>query len=432
MKSFLKKCIPEFVFSFYYFLWAYIGTLVYRFPSKEMIIIGITGTKGKTSTSNLIWSVLQHSGIKTGMISTANIRIGDEEIPNTFHMSMPGRFFIQKTLRQMVKRGCKVAIVETTSQGIMQFRHIGIAYDVAIFTNLSPEHIEAHGGYENYKKAKGKLFEVLSKSKTKFFNQKEFSKTILANVDSKDAEYFLEFPATKKQTFSLSAPSDFRATHIQLSDTGSTFEVQNHTFALDLPGNFNIYNAIPAIVVGEMFDLSLDIISTNLQKLHSIPGRMEEIKNEKGFRVFVDYAHEPAGLQAVIETANQMKSGEGRSLVLLGCAGGGRDKDRRGIMGSTAGRYADIVVVSDDEPYEEDPQDILNAIKKGAEESGKKEHENLFVIGDRREGIKKMLSLAKAGDILVFTGMGHQIVRVVGKETIPWVEKEIIQEELGR
>ncbi len=430
MKTILKKILPNSFFNLYFFLWAYVSSLLYGSPSKKMIIIGITGTKGKTSTSNFIWSVLEHAGIKTGIISTANIRIGTKEFPNTFHMSMPGRTFLQKTLRKMVNEGCKVAVVETTSQGIMQYRHIGIDYDVAIFTNLSPEHIEAHGSYENYKQAKGRLFEVLTKSKTKLFKGNLFPKTIIANIDSKDADYFLSFGAVRKQTFSMSASSDIRPTSIVLSDKGSSFEVFGHTFSLGLPGNFNIYNALPAIAIGRLFDIPLETIATNLTKINVISGRMEEVQTGKGFRVFVDYAHEPAGLQAVIETANQLKQTGSKSIVLVGAPGGGRDKGKRAPMGRVAGAHADIVVVSDDEPYEEDPQDILNAIKKGAEESGKKEHENLFVIGDRREGIKKMLSLAKAGDILVFTGMGHQTVRAVGKEAVSWVEKEIVKEEL--
>ncbi len=432
MKTLLKRITPKWFLSLYHYCFAVFANLVYGIPSRKMLVIGITGTKGKTSTANFVWSVLQKSGIKTGIISTANIRVGEVEEENNFHMTMPGRFFVQKTLSRMVKAGCEVAIVETTSQGIVQFRHIGVQYDVAIFTNLTPEHIESHGSFENYKLAKGKMFEALSTYKQKVWRGKRFLKTIIANSDDQSSSYFLNFKSEVKKTFSMGQPSDYKATDVELKENATEFSVNGAKYKISIPGFFNIYNALPAIVVGELVGLSQDKIATGLCFLDSISGRLEEVYNVKGFRVFVDYAHEPAGLQSVIEVGNNLKLKEGKTIVLVGCAGGGRDKARRSVMGNVAGKYSDVVVVSDDEPYEEDPKEILNEIKKGAIEAGKIEGENLFVIGDRREGIKKALSLAKSGDAVIFTGLGHQKVRMIGKEAVEWVERVVVEEELKK
>lgn len=432
MKTLIKKLLPKRFLSSYHFLFAWFANVLFRIPSKKLIIIGITGTKGKTSVANFVWSVLQKNGIKTGIISTANIRIGDREEENTMHMTMPGRFFVQKTLKRMVDNKCEVAIVETTSQGIVQFRHIGVRYDIAIFTNLTPEHIESHGSFENYKKAKGEMFKMVSRYPNKRWRGREIEKTIIANADDENSLFYLNFDAQKKLTYSVARDSDAKAEHLLVKEKGVLFDVDKSKFTLSLAGEFNVYNALPAVLVGRLFNLSDEQVASGLVSLGGIAGRMEEVACNKGFQVFVDYAHEPAGLESVIKSANKLKKEGGRSIVLLGAAGGGRDKARRPIMGKVAGSFADIVVVSDDEPYEEDPLEILNAVKQGALEAGKVEGSDLFVISDRREGVKKALQVAKEGDVVVFTGLGHQKIRVVGKQEIPWVEKEVVKEELAK
>lgn len=296
--------------------------MLFRIPSKKLIIIGITGTKGKTSVANFVWSVLQKNGIKTGIISTANIRIGDREEGNTMHMTMPGRFFVQKTLKRMVDSECEVAIVETTSQGIVQFRHIGVRYDIAIFTNLTPEHIESHGSFENYKKAKGEMFKMVSRYPNKRWRGREIEKTIIANADDENSSFYLNFDAQKKLTYSVAHDSDAKAEHVLVEEKGVLFDVGKSKFTLSLAGEFNVYNALPAVLVGRLFNLSDEQIASGLVSLGGIAGRMEEISCNKGFRVFVDYAHEPAGLESVIKSANKLKKEGGRSIVLLGAAGG--------------------------------------------------------------------------------------------------------------
>jgi UDP-N-acetylmuramyl-tripeptide synthetase len=373
------------------------------------------------------------------MITTANVKIGEEEILNPFHMTMPGRFKIQRFLKEMYKKGVEVAIVETTSQGIAQFRHIGIDYDVAIFTNLTPEHIDAHKTFENYKKTKGKLFEVVSKSAHKKFRGKEFPKTIITNADSEHASYFASFDADQKITFGINNPCSHKAENIAVTATGSSFYVDGQNFELSIPGVFNIQNALPAIVVGEIFGESVEEIAKGVKNLKLIPGRMEEIyegsADESGkqlFKVFVDYAHEKQSMTYVVEAGNAMKADGGRLIILLGAEGGGRDKAKRKDMGEIVGRSADIVVVSNVDPYEDDPTQIVEDIARVAEANGKRRGENLFVIEDRREGISNALRHAKVGDVVIITGKGAEQSMIIGGKSIPWDDRGVVREELRK
>ncbi len=430
LKNFLKKIIPKKIFDIYHFSLAWIASFVFRFPSKKMIIIGVTGTKGKTSTINYLWSVLEYGGIKTGVITTANVRIGETEILNPFHMTMPGRFVIQKFLHRMVSEGCRCAIVETTSQGIAQFRHIGIDYDVAIFTNLTPEHIDAHKTFENYKMMKGKLFETLSHSATKYFDNKPFPKTIIANADSEYAPFFLSFDAPRKEAFSMNLSGAYKADNVLFQKDGVSFEVGKEKYSLQIPGVFNVYNALPAIIIGHIFGISKEKIKRGLHHLSVIPGRMEEISLGQDFRLFVDYAHEKYSMTFVTETANLLKQKGAKSIILLGAEGGGRDKSKRAVMGEIVGKNADIVVVSNVDPYDDDPQEILEDIARAAVAAGKSRNKNLFVIEDRREGIRKCLEEAKTGDVVIIACKGAEQSMIIGGDSIPWDDRTVVKEEL--
>ncbi|MDO8505963.1 MAG: UDP-N-acetylmuramoyl-L-alanyl-D-glutamate--2,6-diaminopimelate ligase [bacterium] len=430
MKKLLKKLLSKkFVLVYHYFV-ALFATLYYGFPSKKMIIIGVTGTKGKTSTINFIWSCLQAGGYKTGIISTANIRIGEKEFLNKYHMTMPGRFTIQKLMAQMVKNGCKFCIVETTSEGIKQYRHIGVYYDTAVFTNLSPEHLEAHGGsFEKYKQMKAKMFAALSSHK-KVIAGKEIEKIIIANKDSEYADYFLNFKADKKITFALKKEADYIADNIQETNEGVDFEVAKVIFKIRILGKFNVYNALPAIVVCRLVGISDYLISKGLLELQTIPGRMEKIDEGQNFTVIVDYAHERESMTHILDTANSMKKMGAKVIILLGAEGGGRDKAKRPIMGELAAKMAEYVIVSNVDPYEDDPKQILEDIAVSAEKFGKVRDQNLFVIEDRRLGIRKALSLAQINDVVLITGKGAEQSIVIGGKRLSWDDREVVREEL--
>jgi len=430
MKKLLKKLLPEKFVLLYHGLVAIFAVIFYAFPSNKMIIIGVTGTKGKTSTINFIWSCLTAGGYKTGIISTANIRIGEKEFLNKYHMTMPGRFTIQKLMAQMVKDDCKFCIVETTSEGIKQYRHIGVYYDIAVFTNLSPEHLEAHGrSFEKYKHMKSKMFAVLS-FHNKIIGGKKIEKIIIANNDSEHAEYFLNFKADKKITFAINNNADYVADNIQETNTGVSFEMEKAIFKIDILGKFNVYNALPAIIIGRLFGINDYLISKGLIELKIIPGRMEMIDESQNFMVLVDYAHEKKSITNILQTANTMKKPGTKTIILLGAEGGGRDKAKRPIMGELAAKMADFVIVSNVDPYSDDPKQILEDIAIASEKFGKIRNQNLFVIEDRRKGIKKALSLAKMDDIVLITGKGAEQSIVIGGKRYAWDDRSVVREEI--
>ncbi len=432
MKKIIKKYLPFFLLTPYYYLIAMLGAVIYHFPSKKMVVIGVTGTKGKTSAINYIWSCLTAGGIKTGLISTANVKIGDKETLNKYHMTMPGRFVIQKLMAEMVKAGCQYCLVEVTSEGIKQKRDVGIIFDTAIFTNLTPEHLPSHGGsFEKYKEAKGKLFEKLMK-KSKRINGTKVDRTIIVNNDSEYADYFRNFDADKKIAFGIKKQADLQAKKIQEKSDGVAFSVADRDYQLSILGAFNVYNALPAIIVARLAGVSYEDISAGLKKLHLIPGRMEKIEEGQKFLVLVDYAHEKESMTNVLTTANNLKEAGSRTIVLLGAEGGGRDKTKRVLMGEIVGRLADYVFVTNVDPYDDDPKSIIEDIAQVAEKGGKVRGQNLFTIEDRRESINKALSLARENDVVLITGKGAEQSMIIGDKTIPWDDRMVVREELKK
>ncbi|MBI4920051.1 UDP-N-acetylmuramoyl-L-alanyl-D-glutamate--2,6-diaminopimelate ligase [Candidatus Azambacteria bacterium] len=438
LKSKIKYFIPEKFISFYHFCLAVCAAFYYGRPSKKMVVIGITGTKGKTSTANFIWSVLNSAGYKTGLVGTANIRIGDVEILNKYHMTMPGRFVLQKFLKEMVAAGCGYCVVETTSQGIKQWRHYGIVYDIAIFTNLSPEHLESHGGFEEYKAAKGKLFAALANGGYKIIGGRKIEKIIIANYDNSHKDYYLNFGADKKITFGLSG-GDFMARNIKNIPAGLEFYIDSYKYVLNIFGRYNAYNALPAIIVGSVFGISRDKIADGLRSLKVIPGRMEKIDEGQDFLVFVDYAHEKQSMTAALVAARELIGEEGKSseragkvVVLFGSEGGGRDKAKRYDLAEVAAKMANFLIITSTDPYEENPKELCEEIAKTAEKFGKTKNENLFAIEDRRKGIAKALSLAGKNDVVLIAGKGAEQSMIVGEKHIPWDDRIVVREELSK
>ncbi len=432
MKNIIKKILPEKVLLVRHYLFAMMATIYYRHPSKKMIIIGVTGTKGKTSATNFIWSTLTAMGFKTGIISTANIRIGEEEMINDFHMTMPGRFAIQRFLRKMANKGCDICVVETTSEGIKQYRHKGVLYDIMVFTNLTPEHLPSHeGSFEKYKEAKGVVFKELS-THSKSINREPVKKTIIANRDSEHADYYLSFDADRKVTFALDNKADYKAENITEKEEGVSFTVQKEEYSLSIPGSFNVYNALPALAIGNLLEGKTEDIKKGLLSLKVIPGRVEEVKNKQNFKVYIDYAHEKESITQILKTGNGIKAKNGKVIILLGAEGGGRDKSKRAAMGEISAKMADYVVVSNVDPYEDDPTEIAEDIAVAAEKNGKKREEDLFVIEDRREGINKALSLAQPGDVVLITGKGVEPTITIDGKIYPWDDKKVTEEELEK
>jgi UDP-N-acetylmuramoyl-L-alanyl-D-glutamate--2,6-diaminopimelate ligase len=390
---------------FYHWLLSFAGAVRYGYPSRRLTMIGITGTKGKTTTAQYLTSILEEAGFKTASLSSLRFRILGKERKNDYKMTMPGRFVIQEFLRVAVRAGVTHVVLEVTSEGIRQFRHKNIKWHTLVFTNLSPEHIESHGGYENYRKTKGRLFS-------------ERHATSIINLDDQEAEYFLSFPAKKKVGFRIKSEilnlkskisSVVAAENIALKNNGAEFTLLGEKMSIDLPGEFNVYNALAAGTAALEFGVSLEKISAGLANAGHIPGRMEEINEGQPFRVVVDYAHTPDSLRAVYKTLKANEAKSCKLICVLGAAGGGRDKWKRPEFGKIAAEYCAEVFVTNEDPYDEDPQTIMDEIVAGYV-AAKGSDASLHKVLDRREAIKAALKSARPGDVVVMTGKGAESV----------------------
>lgn len=392
MKAIIKKIIPSFLIGWYHFGLAFLGALIYGFPSKKIKVIGVTGTNGKSTVVYLISRIFQEAGIKAGSLSSIKFQIGDKEWPNKLKMTMPGRFTIQKMMRRAVKENCQYFILEVTSEGIKQFRHKFIDFSLAVFTNLSPEHIEAHKGFENYKKAKGELFKT--------------AKGIhVINIEDEHADYFLRFPAEKKYTYGLEK-GDINNRDLKVN--------------LLLPGQFNVANALAAMAVGRSQGIDQIVCRRAVESVKVIPGRMEEIISYP-FKVVVDYAFTPNALEKVYQT---LKTDAKNLICVLGACGGGRDKWKRKVLGQIAERHCQKIIVTNEDPYDEDPWKIIGEVV-GSTRAEK--------ILDRREAIRKALTQAKEGDTVIITGKGSEPwICLKGGKKMAWDDRAVAGEEFSK
>ncbi|MDP3985499.1 MAG: UDP-N-acetylmuramoyl-L-alanyl-D-glutamate--2,6-diaminopimelate ligase [bacterium] len=429
MKSWLKKHIPQAWLIAYHKGLAVFAAFWYGHPSDNLFVIGVTGTNGKSTTVNLIADVLRATGEKVGLTSTVNFRIGDKEWLNDKKMTMLGRFALQRLLRDMVSAKCRYAVIETSSEGLAQFRHLGINYDVAVFLNLTPEHIESHGGFENYKAAKGNLFTHLMRFPKKSFDTTELPKTSVINLDSPHAEYFLAFPADQKIGFrttgtnSVVADRIFDASALQATQDGCRFMVDGVPFELALLGGWNISNALAAISVGSVFGIPLQNMRDALARIPGIPGRMERIDEGQNFTVIVDYAPQPQAVEKVYEFIKLIP--HERIIHVLGSTGGGRDKSRRPKLGALAGSAAQVVIVTNEDPYDDDPMEIINQVAEGAVQAGKRDGVDLFRILNRRTAIEKAIEMAQPNDLVLLTGKGsEQAIVTKNLQKVPWDERD--------
>ena len=415
LKQILKKFAPAFLISWYHFLWAFFGAVFYGFPGRKIKVIGITGTNGKTTTANLICAILEEAGYKVAVASSIKFKIGQKEQENKFKMTMPGRAYLQKFLRQAVKAKCEYAIIEATSEGVLQHRHRFIDFQTMVFTNLSAEHIERHKGFENYRAAKGEYF-------------KACKGTHIVNLDDENIEYFLKFPAAQKFGYSLGISNfqTIKAENVREENSGCYFSVQGADFYLPLIGKFNVYNALAAICVELSQGVSLAVCQKALAKVNGVPGRMEEVVISP-FRVVVDYAFTPNALEQVYQTLiSNFQFPISKLVCVLGACGGGRDKWKRPILGQIAAKYCDDIILTNEDPYDEPSMDIINQIAEGA-------GERVIKILDRREAIRKALELARPGDTVVITGKGCEPwICVENEKRVVWDDRQVVREEFEK
>lgn len=436
MIRFLKSLVPSPAVRAYHGVLSRLAAARYGRPSDELIVVGVTGTNGKTTAAILAAKALEASGFPTGLTSTALFKIGGREWLNDRKMTMLGRFRLQRLLREMVRAGCAYAVIETSSQGIVQHRHRNINYDVVVFTNLTPEHIEAHGGFENYKRTKIELFRHAARSPRKIFNGVAIPKIAVLNADDPHAADFA-VPGFDRIVWYGAADgtsADVAAKDIRLGPDRVSFSVDGVPVTVRLPGRVNVENALAAIAAATALGLPLDSVAGRLGDVEGIPGRFERIDEGQPWTVIVDYAPEPASLGRLYETVQEMP--RTKLIHVLGSCGGGRDVARRSVLGRMAGERADLVIVTNEDPYDDDPRAIMEQVADGARAAGKKDGESLLVVEDRREAIFEAMRRANPGDLVLLTGKGcEQAIMSAGGKRIPWderiVAREAIRERLG-
>ncbi len=416
-RTLIKRLLPKQVFKFfqpyYHFLLSYWGAVKYLHPSRNIMVIGVTGTKGKSSTTELLAHLLRSDGKKVASLSTIQFSIDGKAERNLYKMTMPGRFFVQKFLREAVDAGCTHAVVEITSEGAKQYRHRFIDIDALVFTNLTPEHIESHGSFEKYKSAKLSIAKAVEGSPKR-------PRYLVSNIDDEHGDDFLNFNVENKLPYSLKD-----ITLHSLHKDGVSLVIDNVTIRVPLVGLFNVYNTLAAITLARALGVSLTTIQNSLRELPPLRGRVEHFNSplgsNKNITAIVDYAHTPDSLTKLYEAFPDRYK-----VCVLGNTGGGRDTWKRPEMGAIAEKYCDEIILTNEDPYDENPEKIVNEMKKGMTENAP-----VKIIMDRHEAIKQAIQATPPEGCVLISGKGTDpyIMGPNGTKII-WSDADVVQELL--
>lgn len=392
----------------------------YGYPAKNLKVIAVTGTNGKTTTCNYLNEILKEAGYKTAMFTTAVIEVAGKRKINDLNATVATTERMQQFFREAKKDKVDYVVLEITSHALQQHKLSTVPIEVAVMTNLTQDHLDYHKTMENYAKAKGILFA----SDPKF---------IVLNRDDDWFEFFDKYKAlAQKITYGEHQDAEARIDRTKLYKKGSeaTIVIDHQTkleLATALPGKFNIYNMTAAASAAYLLGVSIKDIVEGVANLEGVPGRFERVVEGKGFDVIVDYAHTPDALDKLLESAKTITKNR---IILVFGATGDRDKGKRPIMGEIAAKYADRIVLTDDESYSEDPHSIRDQVREGIEKAGGSI--KLTELGDRREAIAKALSIAMKGDTVLITGMGHEQFRIVNGERLPWNDGDVVREIMAK
>ncbi len=410
---------------FYHKTLAALASIYYGFPANKMTVIAVTGTKGKSTTCNMIHAILSEAGKKVGMLTTVNFKIGAEEIANDSEQTTLGPFPLQYMLNKMQKAGCEIIILEVTSHAIIQSRIWGINIDTAVFSNLAHEHLDYHGDMESYRNAKGLIFKDLNPSPRKA----GVPKIAIINADDPEHSYFESFQADQQFKYGIQNGA-YNARNLEQRPDGTKFllKIPNGEVEIDLriPGKMNVFNALAAATVGVAFHLNLETIKKALDNMKPVPGRIEVIDSGQPFTVVVDFAHTADSLEQVLAMFKEVT--RGRIITVFGCTGD-RDTAKRPIMGGIAEKYSDYVILTDDDPHTEDHALIAAMVRKGI---SRKEGDGFWQVLDRVEAIRLAISLAKEGDAVLIFGKGSQAYQFLNHKKIPHDDRKVAREILSR
>ena len=391
---------------------SYMAQCFYGYPAREMHGVGITGTKGKTTTSFLVRAIARHAGHKVGLMGTVCTYIGEEEEPAS--LTTPDPIDVQSLLRRMKDAGCDFYVMEVSAHALDLRKLVGMKFDQGIFTNFSQDHLDYFGTMETYRRAKEKFFDPF------------YIGHAVVNADDEAGKYMLgRVPAT---TYGVSVPADAYANEIEILESGVSYRLHWKDVVLPLhlhiSGIFNVYNSMAAAVACLEMGISPEDVKAGLESVTVVPGRIEPLPTHTPYRVILDYAHSPASLESILKTIRQFT--RGRLICVFGC-GGGRDKEKRPIMGEISGRLADFSVLTSDNPRLEDPMDILRAIEEGI----KRITGPYVVIENRREAIRYAMQMGQPGDVIVLAGKGHETYQDIGGQKHPFDEKVVVREILA-
>lgn len=403
----------------------YLAAAYHDFPSRKLVVIGVTGTDGKTTTSTLIHSILQvATRNKAGLISTVNAVIGGERLDTGLHVTTPGAPQIQALLARMVENGLTHVVLEMTSHGLAQGRLNGVDVDVAVLTNLTHEHLDFHGSFENYRAAKGRLFAMLGNA----YRKPGQAKIAVINADDPNADYFAVSPAEKIVRYAIEKEADYRAIGIDYYADGQTLiELGDQTLVTRLLGKFNVYNVLAAAAAAHAVSVRDSLVlREGLLNVETIPGRMERIDEGQGFLAVVDFAHTPNSLRNVLMAAREM----GRRVIAVFGSAGLRDRDKRRLMAETAAELADFTILTAEDPRTESLDEILAIMAAACESKDGVEGKTFIRVHDRGEALFQACRMAGEGDIVIACGKGHEQSMCFGTREYPWDDREALRAAL--
>ncbi|TAK96742.1 UDP-N-acetylmuramoyl-L-alanyl-D-glutamate--2,6-diaminopimelate ligase [Patescibacteria group bacterium] len=428
----MKQMIPQSVKNWYHLGQAIAANVWHGFPSRQIKVIGVTGTNGKTTTVQMITRILEENGQKVAMVSTINFKLGEKEWVNDTKYTTLSPFVVQRFLRQAVNAGCDYVVLETSSHSLDQFRVWGVEYRTAAVTNVTREHLDYHKTMEEYRRAKAKLFVAVQFAVINLDMEQPEEFVMAAGQAETVFGYTLKNPVFNQQALSERADQKFheiKAYDINLALDHASFQIEGVKFSLHLPGEFNIENALAAIGVGLAERINLETMARALEKIGGIPGRLELVPNTHGLKVMIDYAVTPDSLEKLYALVDRIREPNGSVFAVFGACGE-RDRGKRPLMGKIVSRHADVILITNEDPYNEDPQQIIDEVAAGVK--NKVRGENFFIIMDRQEAIRKALQMAKPGDLVIVTGKGAEETMAMGDQRIPWNDRQVIQEELGK
>jgi UDP-N-acetylmuramoyl-L-alanyl-D-glutamate--2,6-diaminopimelate ligase len=400
---------------------AQLAAAFYDHPSADMRVVGITGTNGKTTTAYILSSIFEAAGIRCGVLGTVAYRIGDELREAT--RTTPEAPDVQRLLREMVERGCGACAMEVSSHALALRRVDAMTFAAAVFTNLTRDHLDFHEDMEQYFQAKRRLFEMLPADNPS-----------VLNIDDPRGPSLVEI-AGRPVTFAIGRPADITPGPLSFSLSGLTFDVRTPRGTLrlrsKLVGRPNVYNILAAVATGVALDVPFDAIEKGVSALEGVPGRFQIVSSqEDGVTVVVDYAHTDDALRNLLETARPLA--RGRLITVFGC-GGDRDRTKRPLMGAVAGRLSDLIIVTSDNPRSEDPNRIIEEIRRGITPDTRRDSaQQLLSIADRREAIARAIKLAKPDDVVLVAGKGHEKYQVIGNQVLPFDDVAVARDALAK